>query len=196
MTGESWHLLQRLARGQTFVLIGGWAAYLHTRAQKSKDIDIVVDFEALRQLDSEFGLAKNDRLMKYEIKHGEVDVDIYVPKFSRLSYPVEKILENHDVVDGIRVATVPQLLLLKLGAYQDRKGSAKGEKDAIDIVSILYSAKFDKGAFEKAAAGSEVEKPLKLLCDVVSEFPESSLPFVGADYVAFKKWRREFLKSR
>jgi len=31
-------------------LIGGWAIYLHTKALKSKDIGIIVDFQTLNQL--------------------------------------------------------------------------------------------------------------------------------------------------
>ena len=143
VTEKSYHFLLELSSGHSFVLIGGWAVYLHPRAQKSRDIDIVADYGSLLALEKEFGLLKNERLAKYEIRTGEFDVDIYVPKFSRLSYPVEKILENHNVVDGIRVATVPQLLMLKLGAWKDRAETPKGEKDAIDIVSLLYHAESD-----------------------------------------------------
>lgn len=195
-TEESWKLLQRIAKSHKFVLIGGWAAYLHTHTQKSKDIDIVVDFEELRLLDAEFSLVKNERLRKYEIKQGEVDIDVYVPKFSRLSYAPEKLLGKHTVVEGIPVASVEQLLLLKLGAYGDRKGSVKGEKDAIDIVSLLVAAKFDKRRFESEAADSGVAEPLGTLKRIVSEFPGSALGFVGVEYVEFKKWRKEFLKQR
>ena len=64
VTGESWQLLQRLAKSHKFVLIGGWAAYLHARTQKSKDIDIVVDHGQLRALDADFAVSKNERLKK------------------------------------------------------------------------------------------------------------------------------------
>jgi hypothetical protein len=193
-TGESWNLLQKLAKSRNFVLIGGWAAYLHTRTQKSKDIDIVVDFEELRHLDAEFRLLKNERLGKYEIKQDDVDVDVYVPKLSRLAYPPEKLLKKYEIIDGIMVAGVSQLLLLKLGAYADRKGSSKGEKDAIDIVSLLYGTEFDKADFEKAAKDASVERPVEMLKEIVSQFPGSSLEFVGAGFLEFKKWRGGFLK--
>ena len=196
VTAESWQLLQKLAASHDFVLIGGWAAYLHTRAQKSKDIDIVVGFDELRKLDASFSLAKNERLRKYEIKQGEVDVDVYAPKFSRLSYPPEKILAEHETIGGIKVATLDQLLLLKLGAYGDRKGSIKGEKDAIDIVALLVAAKILTAKnFKSAARDASVEKPMEMLRQLVEEFPDSALPFVGISFVDFKKWRKEFLKE-
>jgi len=195
VTGESWKLLQKLAASHEFVLIGGWAAYLHTRTQKSKDIDIVAGFGPLRALDAEFGLVKNERLRKYEIKQGEVDVDIYTPKFSRLSYPPERMLAEHETIDGIKVASVEQLLLLKLGAYKDRRGSAKGEKDAIDIVALLADAKFDREKFARAEKDAGVDAQMGTLRRIVSDFPGSSLPFVGISFVDFKKWRKGFLKE-
>jgi len=196
ITDESFRFLHSLAKESDFVLIGGWAAYLHTRLQKSKDIDIVVDFEELRRLDAKFGISKNERLRKYEIKQGGFDIDVYVPGFSHLSYSPERILARHETIDGMKVAKQSQLLLLKLGAYSDRKGSEKGEKDAIDIIGLLLSPKFGRADFLREAEFSSVKEPLALLHEIASSFPESALQFVGTDFVSFKKWRKEFLKSR
>lgn len=41
ITGTSWRELKQLRRYCNFVLIGGWAAWLYTKALKSKDIDII-----------------------------------------------------------------------------------------------------------------------------------------------------------
>jgi len=193
VTEESWQLLHELAAAHKFVLIGGWAAYLHTKTQKSKDIDIVVDFGQLRALDAEFGLAKNERLRKYEIKRGMVDVDIYVPKFSKLGYPPEEILKKHDVLEGIGVASINQLLLLKLGAYEDRKGTVKGQKDAIDIVALLYHAKFDGKKFEAEAKIAGTREAMLRLKEIVREFADENLKYAGIGFVEFKRWRREFV---
>ena len=43
ITQKSWDVLQKLKK-INFVLIGGWASYLWTSSHKSKDIDIIVDF--------------------------------------------------------------------------------------------------------------------------------------------------------
>jgi len=47
---KSYKLLQDLKREFDFILIGGWAVFLYTKALKSKDIDLVVQYEALEQL--------------------------------------------------------------------------------------------------------------------------------------------------
>ncbi len=41
ITEKSWRILQELKRQYQFILIGGWAVYLHASALKSKDIDII-----------------------------------------------------------------------------------------------------------------------------------------------------------
>ncbi|HLD75822.1 MAG TPA: hypothetical protein VI874_02295, partial [Candidatus Norongarragalinales archaeon] len=61
------------------MLIGGWAAFLWTGKHKSKDIDIVVGHDALSGLKQRQALTKNEKLRKYEIKRGDVDIDIYTP---------------------------------------------------------------------------------------------------------------------
>jgi hypothetical protein len=40
ITQKSWQTLQVLRGRLEFVLIGGWAVYLYTKALKSKDIDL------------------------------------------------------------------------------------------------------------------------------------------------------------
>jgi hypothetical protein len=41
-------------------------------------------------------------------------------------------------LDNVRVASLEHLLLLKLAAYEDQRGSAKGRKDERDIVRISH----------------------------------------------------------
>lgn len=50
VTQKSWKELQNLNKLLDFVLIGDWAAYLYTKTLKSKDIDIIVDFDTLSLL--------------------------------------------------------------------------------------------------------------------------------------------------
>ena len=86
ITEKSWKKLQELKRQHRFILIGGWAVYLYAKMQKSKDIDIICDYEELEKLRSKYDLIKNDRLKKYEIHAGEFDIDIYTPFFFRLEH--------------------------------------------------------------------------------------------------------------
>jgi len=137
LTKKSWEILQELRKEYDFILIGGWATYLLTKQQKSKDIDIVVDLNELQKLKKK-NLMKNDNLKKYEIKVDEIDVDIYLEYYSKLTIPTEDIKKYSIEIQGFKVASPETLLILKQGAYFDRKNSIKGQKDLIDIVSILF----------------------------------------------------------
>ncbi len=137
LTEKSWEILQDLKKKYDFVLIGGWAIYLWTKQQKSKDIDIVVDISELQKLKTE-KLSKNDNLRKYEIKRDEVDVDIYVSHFSKLTIPPDHIHNYVSKIEGFNIISKEALLILKQGAEMDRKDSLKGEKDKLDIVSLLF----------------------------------------------------------
>ncbi len=141
VTEKSWKLLQQLRGKFKFILIGGWAVYLLARTQKSKDIDIIVEMKTLQQIKSSYELRKNDSLRKYEIKADEVDVDIYVPYYSRLAIPVEKVESLK--IEGFDVARAEELLILKQGAEKDRRHSEKGEKDRIDVMSLLLNCEVD-----------------------------------------------------
>src|SRR3989344_8031754 len=111
LTEKSWKLLQELVKKYNFILIGGWAVYLLTKQQKSKDIDIVVDIAELQKLKQE-NLIKNDRLKKYEIKLEEIDVDIYLSYFSKLTIPAEEIKNYSIKIEGLNVASPEALLIL------------------------------------------------------------------------------------
>ena len=109
---KSWEVLQDLKKKYDFILIGGWAIYLWTKQQKSKDIDIVVSISELQKLKQE-NLSKNDNLRKYEIKRGEIDVDIYVSHFSKLIIPPEYIENYISKIEGFSVISKEALLVLK-----------------------------------------------------------------------------------
>jgi hypothetical protein len=78
LTEKNWKVLQRIKKEFDFILIGGWAIYLYSRMHKSKGIDIIVD----------------EKLRKYEIKVDEIDIDIYVPFYSRLTIPAEELIKH------------------------------------------------------------------------------------------------------
>ncbi len=142
LTEKSWKLLQEIKKKYNFILIGGWATYLWTKQQKSKDIDIAVDLTELQKLKQE-NLIKNERLKKYEIKFGEIDIDIYVSYFSELSIPIQNLKKYSENLEGFRVVSPEALMVLKQGAELNRRNSVKGEKDKIDIISLLLFTSFD-----------------------------------------------------
>ena len=166
LTEKSWEILQEIRKKYKFILIGGWAAYLWTKQQKSKDIDIIVDIQELQKLKKE-NLSKNDNLKKYEIKTGEIDIDIYVAYFSKLTIPLEDMKNYTSEIEGFTVASKEALLILKQGVEKERGNSVKGEKDKIDIVSLLFFSDIDfnkyKTILKKYKLEDYIDRVLSLL---------------------------------
>jgi hypothetical protein len=140
---KSWAVLLELRKRYEFILLGGWAVYLYTKALKSKDIDIIVDYNTLGLMGRELPLKKNERLKKYELLISDVEVDVYVPYFSNLGIPVEDVAANIRVLEGFKVPTPEVLLILKQAAEVERAGSVKGLKDRIDILALLIYSEID-----------------------------------------------------
>lgn len=171
---KSYQILQDLRRKFSFVLIGGWAVFVYTKALKSKDVDIIVGYEELEKLRQDFQVSKNDRLKKYEIKMGEVDVDIYVPFYSSLGLPVEEIQKFTQSVEGFIVPIPEVLLLLKIYVARERQGTSKGRKDVIDIFSLLQLPTIDGKKFRELSQNYGVDELGDELKNIVSR--ESAIP--------------------
>lgn len=143
VTQKSWQILTGLKKQLEFVLIGGWAVYLHCQALKSKDIDMIVDYLSLDKLRKQYQMAKNDRLKKYEIILDGINIDLYLPHYSNLGLPVEKLAHLTEKKEGFILLRKEALLITKQTAYFSRRASIKGEKDKIDIIALLLLPDFD-----------------------------------------------------
>lgn len=143
ITAKSRQVLQNLKNMLDFVLIGGWAVYLYTKALKSKDIDMIVNYDQLDIIRKNFAIIKNDRLKKYEARSEEVQIDIYLPYYSNLGIPVEEIIRQTKKVETFSLPSPEILLLLKQYAYKQRRLSVKGQKDKLDIISLLSKQTFN-----------------------------------------------------
>ena len=139
VTERSWEELQTLRRKLDFILIGGWAVYLYTKTLKSKDIDLLCNFEELPKLAKHYSLTKNERLKKYEAVKGEVQIDIYLPHYSELGIPVHVLQGHSREVEGFTLLDPNHLLTLKIHALAERKRTPKGEKDFIDCLALVHS---------------------------------------------------------
>lgn len=121
-----------------FIVIGGWAVYLWTKQHKSKDIDIILpELKDLEKIKQRYVLKKNDHLKKYEVLFEEIDLDIYVPYYSQLTLPIEDISKETTTIESFEVLIPEILLILKQGAEINRKECVKGQKDRIDIMTLL-----------------------------------------------------------
>jgi len=160
ITEKSWRELTSLRRRLDFVLIGGWAVYVYTKTLKSKDIDIIVDYDQLPVLARSYDLTKNDRLKKYQAAKEEVEIDIYLPHYSRIGIPVEDLLKQAVNLEGFRVAEINHLLVLKIFSFSRRGNSTKGRKDLIDIVSLAAGTLIDWGKIKKVIGKYRLEEAL------------------------------------
>lgn len=149
ITQKSFVYLQELNKKYNFILIGGWAVYLYSKSIKSKDLDIIVDYGVLAEIKKTNEIFKNDRLRKYEINEGNFDVDIYVPYYSELGIEIEEIRKNLFSKEGFTVPALEMLLLMKLFAWHNRRGSSKGQKDELDILSLASLLEFDWKKYAK-----------------------------------------------
>ena len=139
-TDNSWKVLIELTKKYDFIVIGGWASYLLTKTIKSKDIDIIADFDTLEKFKMDFRLKKNIHLKKYEFIKDEISVDVYIPYFSKLVIPIEDIMKNTITIEGIKIIKPEILLILKQQAEFERKDSMKGMKDRVDILNLLINS--------------------------------------------------------
>src|SRR3989344_5041033 len=163
LTERSWQKLQEIRKKFRFVLIGGWAVYLWTKTHKSKDIDIVIDIQTLSKLKKLYDIRKNDRLKKT------------------------------GMIGGFEVAKPEYLLILKQGSEIDRKESEKGEKDRIDIMSILLNCKLDFKVYLKTLKRNRLDSLLDRLIKIVSEFKDYNYLNITPRQLKLKK--QEILKE-
>lgn len=178
ITEKSFKILQDLRGKFDFTLIGGWAIFSYVKALKSKDVDIIVDYDELEKLKEEFNIFKNERLKKYEAKIEEIDIDIYLPHFSNIGLPVEEIKKYIQSLEGFKVPIPEILLILKTYTFQQRKGTTKGKKDLIDIFSLLKEDLIDWQKYKDLVKKYKLEKlnqELKNIISSATSFPELNL---------------------
>ena len=193
LTEKSWNLLQELKKENfRFIVIGGWATYLWTKQHKSKDIDVVIpDFMELEQLKQKYELFKNDSLKKYEIKFGEIDLDIYVPFYSRLTLPMEEITADVKRVESFEVVSPEVLLILKQGAEKDRGESIKGQKDKIDILTLLCFTEIDFKKYYEMLERNDLLFFRQRLKETVNSFRD--VEHLGMNVKDYAKIKKELL---
>lgn len=194
ITEKSWNKLIELKQTPIrFILIGGWAAYLWTRMHKSKDIDIALsEIEDLDYLKQNYTLKKNDNLKKYEISLEEIDVDIYVPYYSKLAIPPEELKDYVTAIENISVISPEALLVLKQGAELERGKTIKGGKDRIDIIALLCFAKIDFRRYNEILKKYKLEHYRQRLKEIIKGFDE--LKYLGLNPREYKIKKKELME--
>jgi len=172
LTEKSWEILQDMKMKYNFVLLGGWAVYLLTMQQKSKDIDILIDMGSLLKFKQENRFGKNDRLKKYEIKIDEIDIDIYLEGYSDFIIPSTELRKFAIKIEGFDVVCAEVLAILKQSAYEDRINSIKGEKDKIDLISLIFYSGFNFKKYLEITRKYKLEGYFDLLISLIKNFKD------------------------
>ncbi len=178
ITEKSFQILQDLKRKFNFILIGGWAVFLYTKSLKSKDIDIIVDYDQLEKFKKEFDVTKNERLKKYQAKIEQIDIDIYLPYYSNIGLPAEEIKKHTQSIEGFKVPIPEILLILKTYTFLQRKGTTKGRKDLIDIFLLLAKDIIDWQKYKELIERYNLEELKLKLKEIISStkvIPEINL---------------------
>lgn len=191
ITEKSWETLHNLKRQIDFVLIGGWAVYLYTKALKSKDIDIIVSYEDLSELKDFFPITKNERLKKYEARNEAVQIDIYLPFYSKLGLPVEEIIKETGKIDTFALPTPEMLLILKQYTFGERKLSAKGQKDLLDIINLLSKTNIDWKRYKNLLVKLKIENYSKKLVGLLNM--NTHLPQLDLNQHEYSKLRKKII---
>ena len=87
--------------------------------------------------------------------------------------PVESIKSQK--LEGFDVVRPEELLILKQGAEAGRRYSEKGEKDRIDIMSLLLNCEFDFNRYKQVLKENNKEILIKDLIELVRSFTEYGL---------------------
>lgn len=194
-TEKSWDVLVQFSKEPIkFIVIGGWATYLWTKLHKSKDIDIAIaDIKNMDYLKYKYNLKKNDSLKKYEIQFDEIDLDIYVPYFSKLALPVEDLGKYTGKIEGFTALKPEALLILKQGAEIERRESVKGAKDQIDIMGLLVYTDFNAKFYFEILKKYKLENYFQSLKKIISNFKDYE--YLNLDPREFKKRKIEVVEK-
>ncbi len=133
---------------QGVVFIGGIAVYMHVintptaeeYAEFTHDGDFYISLADMSDLRDIEELTPNRRLSKHEMTKDGFAFDIYTERHSNLIVPYDAVAAHAVPYAEIRVARLEHLFALKLEAFLDRQDSAKGDKDAKDLLRIALAA--------------------------------------------------------
>lgn len=195
ITNESWKELLVLSTKYNFILIGGWAIYLYTKLQKSRDIDMVVDYDQIKLLSVDFEMRKNPSLYRYEIKFQKFDIDVYTPFYSKLTVPPEDLINNYTLIENIRVPRVEELLILKLGAFDDRMNSIKGQKDRLDITGLAFYSNIDYSRLKTLLNKYKRPSYIDLYVNAIAHIEKRLLPFLNLNESTYAKMKKKTLEK-
>lgn len=184
------------------VYIGGIAIYLYTinckeissLAEFTHDADFYISIADMSDLRDLHEVTPNRRLSKHQFIKDGFEFDIYTERYSSLIVPYDQIKAHAEKFDVISVASLEHLLVLKLDAYRDRIKSAKGAKDAKDILRISQILTTKKKKLRIELIDGYLGEDHRRLLREVGRGPEVLSLAKGNAQLA-KKFRNDFAKQ-
>jgi hypothetical protein len=156
--------------------IGGIAVYLHAinteatqlYAETTHDGDFYISIADMADLRDIEEVTPNRRLSKHQLIKAGFEFDIYTERYSSLIVPYSEVIAHSRNYGQLKVAGLEHLFALKIEAYRDRRASAKGSKDAKDLIRIaVISVARDEPLAEALIRPYLREEHLDLLVDMV-----------------------------
>jgi hypothetical protein len=183
------------------VFIGGIAVYLHAVnlpataefAETTHDADFYISLADMADLRDLEEVTPNRRLHKHQLVKGGFEFDIYTERQSALVVPYDAVIAHSVAFEGIRVAGLEHLAILKLEAFRDRRASLKGEKDAKDLLRIAAIASRGNRRFDAAIAAPYLRDEHLDLLDMVERSPVV-IGLAAGNAVVAKRLRQDFAK--
>ena len=124
------------------------------------------------------------------------DVDIYLPNYSILPIPPKDILSKYSTsIEGFCVPTAEVLTALKLGAALDRGKSAKGEKDAIDILGLLFYSGLSISNLKKVLLEYKLLPYMDVLLSTLVNFDRRNLNYLNLNENSFSKLKHRYMEE-
>ena len=179
------------------VYIGGIAVYFHSinhertleLAESTHDADFYMSFSDMTDLRDLEEVTPNRRLQKSQfIKNGSMFY-VYTERLSSLVVPYDQVLAHSVQYDGMRVASLEHLFVLKLDAFLSRKDSAKGGKDARDLIQLAVIASLT-GDFKPALIAPYLDDVHLALFERIRKSPEV-VTLAGGNALKAKAIRRD-----
>lgn len=193
ITQKSWQELQLMRKELDFILLGGWAIYFYTKKLKSKDIDILINYEQLPLIEKKYRLYKNDRLHKYEAVKEEAQIDIYLPHYSQLGIPGEILFKQFIIRSGFKLLEINYLFVLKIYTLAERGRSPKGRKDFLDLLSLYLSNEIDFVKIKKISSLYLIKNQTQIFQDFLNE--STDIPELNLNAHYYAKIKKDIINT-
>lgn len=166
-----------LAAVPAAILIGGWGTWVRTGEPMSHDINLIVDHDDLRRLETiTDDLSESHHLSgtKWRATWRSIHLDLYVPYRSQLGanlqLKVEKLLAYAEIHDRYQVLSTPAHTATKIAALLDRPDSLPGSKDRHEILQLLENPQVESTPSVVAQASARDPEQVAMLIHRAFEF--------------------------